>query len=87
MKADRILTGDAIWCDMADVETAADHIYEAAMKSGIKFDGVFSPHEQVRLLIQRCRYYSPYFVVGSSHFVFCIVNLRFRLWLASWPSA
>ena len=47
MKKDGILTGGAIWCDMSSVETAADNIEKAARDSGIQFDGVFSPHEQV----------------------------------------
>ena len=53
MKRDGLLTGGALFCDMADVNTAADNIYKVAVDSGIKFDGVFSPHEQVQCVCVR----------------------------------
>eukprot|EP00121_Abeoforma_whisleri_P016741 Awhi_evm1s15349 len=51
MQADGFLTGGAIVCDMADVDNCVQNIYDAAVETGVDFDGVFSPHEQVQTLI------------------------------------
>jgi hypothetical protein len=52
MRNDGLLTGGALFCDMRDVETCADNIVKVANDSGVKFDGVFSPHEQVCVALE-----------------------------------
>eukprot|EP00121_Abeoforma_whisleri_P002342 Awhi_evm1s2097 len=45
------LSGGAIVCDMSNADTCVQNIYDAAIETGVQFDGVFSPHEQVQTLI------------------------------------
>jgi len=51
MQKDGFLTGGAIICDMSDADNCAQAVYDAAVETGVIFDGVFSPHEQAQTLI------------------------------------